>query len=185
MRILVPLAEGFEEIEAVTIVDVLRRADLEVTLAGLAPGPCRGSRGVVLQADALLEELDPLDFQAIVLPGGMGGTLAMAEHEGLLGALRIFWRERRWIAAICAAPLVLSRAGIVEGVALTAHPGVHEQLGAADLRPRERLVVTGRLITSQGPGTSMEFALGLVEAFVGPEKRSELAAAMVVAPTPA
>ncbi len=181
MRVLVPLAEGFEEIETVTVVDVLRRADLDVTLAGLLPGPCLGSRGIVVTGDASLEDLDPLDFDALVLPGGMGGTLAMAEHAGLLEALRAFRDQNRWVAAICAATLVLDRAGVAEGVPVTAHPSVHDQLGA-NLEPGPRVLQSGRMITSQGPGTAMEFALELVRAWVGDAKRAELAQAMVVAP---
>lgn len=183
MRILVPLAEGFEEIETVTVVDVLRRAELDVTLAGLQPGPCRGSRGIVVTGDVCLDEIDPLDYEAIVLPGGMGGTLAMAEHAGLLEALRTFRSQDRWLAAICAASLVLDRAGVAEGTPITAHPSVHGQLGA-NLQPEPRVLQSGRLITSQGPGTAMEFALELVSAWAGPAKSAELARAMVVASAP-
>ena len=180
-RVCVLLAEGFEEIEAVTIIDVLRRAELEVTVAGLAPGPLTGSRGVRVLPDVQFADVEPLDYDVLVLPGGMGGTLAMLEDARLLDAVRDLYREGRLVAAICAAPMVLARAGIVDGVPLTSHPGVRAQLGAADVRAEPRVLMSGRVLTSQGPGTAMEFALALVEELRGEATRRELERAMVVA----
>ena len=180
-RVLVPLAEGFEEIEAVTIVDVLRRAELDVTVAGLTPGPLTGSRGVRLLPDVQFADVEPLDYDVLVLPGGMGGTLAMMEDARLLAGVRAFHADGRLVAAICAAPMVLARAGIVDGVPLTAHPGVQDRLGAAEVRAEPRVLSSGRVLTSQGPGTAMEFALALVEELRGSAKRRELERAMVVA----
>jgi len=185
-RVLVPLAEGFEEIETVTIVDVLRRAELDVTLAGLSPGPVPGSRGIRVEPDADWSGGDPGGFDAIVLPGGMGGTLAMMESESLLAALRASAEEGRLTAAICAAPLVLAKAGVLaeergpDPRAFTAHPSVHDRLPAGGLDRGRRVVRSGNLLTSQGPGTAMEFALALVEELVGPARARELAEAMVV-----
>ena len=179
-RVLVPLAPGFEEIEAVTLIDVLRRAGLEVVAAGLAPGSVRGSRDVSIVPDALLRDVDPESFDLVVLPGGMDGTLAMMADERLLEIVRAHFLSGRLTAAICAAPLVLVQAGITAGRAVTSHPSVRDQLGVAELRPEVRVVRSGNLVTSQGPGTAMEFALALVEELRGRAERDRLATAMVV-----
>lgn len=180
-RILVPLAEGFEEIEAVTIVDVLRRAELDVTLAGLSPGVVTGSRGIAIRPDAALADLDLDGFDVLCLPGGMGGTQVMMEDERLLDCLRRAHAAGKTTAAICAAPMVLAQAGIEAGHAMTAHPGVRDRLGAAEVRDAPRVLRSGNVLTSQGPGTAMEFALALVAELCGQARRDELAEALVVA----
>lgn len=182
-KILVPLADGFEEIEAVTIVDVLRRAELDVTLAGLdGDGPRRGSRGVRVTPDCAFDGLDLDVFDVIVLPGGIGGTVRMMEEPRLLEALRDLQARDGWTAAVCAAPMVLAAAGVVSGVPITSHPSVRDRLGDADVRSEPRVVRSGKVITSQGPGTSLEFALALVAELVGPEEAEELGKALVTAP---
>ncbi len=180
-RVLVPLAEGFEEIEAVTVIDVLRRAGVEVVVAGLRPGPVTGSHGIAVAADAGLDDVDPDGFDMIALPGGMPGTTNLMEDERVLAAVRALHARGRPTAAVCAAPMVLARAGVVGGVAVTSHPSVRDRLGDADVRAEPRVVRSGSVITSQGPGTSLEFALALVEELVGAAKAGELARAMVVA----
>ena len=178
-RILVPLAEGFEEIEAVTIVDVLRRAELEVTVAGLVPGPVRGSHGIPVTPDAHLGDLDTLTFTMVVLPGGPG-TKNLAQDERVLAVVRRLAAEGQRTAAICAAPLVLHAAGVIEGVPVTSHPSVRGKLPGAIVRDRPRVVRSGPIVTSQGAGTAMEFALALVADLRGEARAAELAAAMVV-----
>ncbi len=180
-RVLVPLASGFEEIEAITIVDVLRRAGVEVTLAGLTSGVLEGSRGIRVQPDTTLDRVDAAAFDAIVLPGGMGGATAMSEDERLLAMLRAHHGAGRLTAAICAAPMVLARAGIVDELRVTSHPSVRDRLGRAVVVAEPRVLRAGHVLTSQGPGTAMEFALELVRELAGLEKASELARAMVVA----
>jgi 4-methyl-5(b-hydroxyethyl)-thiazole monophosphate biosynthesis len=181
-RVLVPLAEGFEEIEAVTIVDVLRRAGIEVVTAALRPGPVKGAHGMELAADAELAAVRPESFDAVVLPGGMPGTRHLMEDERVLAAVRKVHAAGKTTAAICAAPLVLQAAGVVRGKALpiTAHPSVHGELGGVDLRATTRVVRSGNVITSQGPGTALEFSLALVAELAGPGPAKELAAGMVV-----
>ena len=179
-RVLVPLAPGFEEIEAITIVDVLRRGGLEVVLAGVQAGPLRGAHGIDVLSDTTLDEIDAASFDVIVLPGGMGGTKAMMADERVLAAVRDLQEAGRCVAAICAAPMVLERAGIVSGRRITAHPSVHDQLGEAQVCTEPRVLADGSLITSQGPGTSMEFALALVRELVGSDQAEALAQAMVV-----
>jgi 4-methyl-5(b-hydroxyethyl)-thiazole monophosphate biosynthesis len=178
-RILVPLAEGFEEIEAVTIVDVLRRAGLDVTVAGLVPGPVRGSHEIPITPDAHLGDLDTAGFTMVVLPGGMAGTRRLMKDERVLALVRRLASEGRRTAAICAAPLVLHAAGVIAGVPVTSHPSVRDQLEGAVVRREPRVLRSGPVTTSQGAGTAMEFALDLVADLCGVEKSAELARAMV------
>jgi 4-methyl-5(b-hydroxyethyl)-thiazole monophosphate biosynthesis len=178
-RILVPLAEGFEEIEAVTIVDVLRRAGLVVTVAGLAPGAVRGAHGIPLVPDAALGDLDLDAFTVLVCPGGPGTRNLMAD-ERVLALARRLHAEGRPTAAICAGPLVLHRAGILRGLDVTAHPSVRGELTGARVLDEPRVVRSGSVSTSQGAGTALEFALDLVAQLVGPAKADELARAMIV-----
>jgi len=178
-RILVPLAEGFEEIEAVTIIDVLRRAGLDVTVASLRPGPVTGSHGIAVTPDADLGSLDTASFTMIVLPGGMPGTKNLVQDERVLSVVRRLHGEGRRTAAICAAPLVLHAAGVIQGVPVTSHPSVRDKLPGADVRTEPRVVRSGPVTTSQGAGTAMEFALALVAELCGVEKSAELGRAMI------
>ena len=185
--IVVPLAEGFEEIEAVTIVDVLRRAGLLVQVAGLGPGsgaqPVRGAHGMVLLCDCGLDEVQPERVRALVLPGGMPGTRHLQEDARVLDLARRLAASGRITAAICAAPLVLAEAGVLEGVRVTAHPSVHDALGADRVVSEPRVLRQGTILTSQGPGTALEFSLALVAQLVGADAAGELARAML-APAP-
>ena len=164
-KILVPLAEGVEEMEAVIVIDTLRRAGFEVVTAGLKAGPLTASRGVRLIPDTTLDEVDVCSFDALVLPGGKGVAL-LKEDARVLEAVRTLHASGRWVCAVCAAPLVLQAAGILAGRKVTCFPGVAGQLTATD-RCAERVVVDGRLITSQGAGTSLEFALEIVRQLGG------------------
>ena len=179
-RILVPLAEGFEEIEAVTIIDVLRRAELDVTVASLVPGPVRGAHAIPLVPDADLAELDLGAFDVLVLPGGQPGTRNLAADERILALARRLHREGKRTAAICAAPLVLHAAGILDGLAVTAYPSVQASLGGARVDANARVVRAGSVLTSQGAGTALEFALALVADLAGEARADELARAMIV-----
>jgi protein deglycase len=182
--VLVPLATGFEEIEAVTIIDVLRRAEVDVTSAARGGGVILGSRGIRVEADADLAALDLDAFDAIVVPGGLGGTLELMGEADLLAALRRYADSGKWVAAICAGPMVLVEAGVTDGVPITSHPGVRDRLAGSDLKDAPRVLRSGRILTSQGPGTAMEFTLALVGELVGQEAQRDLAAAMVVAEGP-
>lgn len=176
-RVLVPLAAGFEELEAVTIIDTLRRAGLQVVVAGHGGLLLEGSRGVHVGAEVLWTDVDPTAFDAIVLPGGLGGTEALAADGSILEALRRADQAGMDLAALCAAPLVLQAAGLLEGRRFTCHPSVEARL--AGRAEAERVVVDGRLVTSQGPGTALEFSLRLVERWRGPECASRLREAML------
>jgi len=176
--VLVPLAPGFEEIEAVTIVDVLRRAGVHVTVAGLAAGPVVGAHGLALSTDCSLDEVDAESVRMMVLPGGMPGATNLRDDERVVALLRELHASDRHVAAICAAPIVLARAGILEGVPATSYPGFESQLAGAELR-EERVVCADRVLTSRGPGTALEFALALVRELAGERKAEELRAGML------
>jgi 4-methyl-5(b-hydroxyethyl)-thiazole monophosphate biosynthesis len=182
MKTLVPLADGVEEMEAVIILDVLRRAKWDVTAAALAGCDVTGSRGVRLKADAAWADLDPADFDLIVLPGGAAGVEAFLAFPPLLDALRDFAAAGKPLAALCAAPLALQAAGVLDGREATAHPSVLDRLTRARRR-NDRVVKDGAIITSRGPGTAFEFALALVRYFDSPTKAVDLARAMFVSLT--
>ena len=160
MRVLVPLAEGLEEIEAVTIIDVLRRGGIEVVSAALGRDRAvRGSRGVTILADTLWP--DTADFDAIVLPGGGKGTENLAADARVRETLRKFDEEGKYVAALCAAPTVLAAAGLLNGRRATCYPSCADQLGESyDNAP---VIADGNVITGQGPGTAMLFALVLIK----------------------
>lgn len=173
-KVLVLLAPGFEEIETITVIDILRRADIEVLLAGTGPGEIIGSRKVKVLPDELLENvMDSDDFDMIVLPGGMPGTTNLKKDERVKKTIQKFHEQGKFISAICAAPTILAAIGITNGKMVTSHPSVKDVLQGVSYQ-EERVVVDGRIITSRGPGTAMEFAMKLVELLVGKEKVEEI-----------
>ncbi len=181
--VLVPLAKGFEEMEAVIIIDVLRRAEIDVMVAGLeGPGPVLGSRGITVVAEAHMDDAEGRSFDAVVLPGGLGGTLAMRDDPRVVAAVTASESGGRLTAAICAAPLVLKAAGLAKGRTLTAHPSVQDEMREAGATlGATRVVRDGHLLTSQGPGTAMEFALAIVADLKGPSTANSIGQAMCMA----
>lgn len=179
-RALVPLAHGCEELEAVTVIDLLRRAGIEVIVAGLEPGAVRASRGVSLVPDTELDEALKQEYDMVVLPGGGEGAKRLGAHRRLQGFLQSMAAQGRYTAAICAAPAVLAQAGLLEGRSATAYPGMLD----AGALPRTRLsgeavVCDGPVITSRGPGTAMDFALTLIEKLCGRAKRDQVERGLV------
>ncbi|MEQ1892278.1 MAG: DJ-1 family glyoxalase III, partial [Planctomycetota bacterium] len=152
--VLVPLATGFEEIEAVTVIDVLRRAGLVVRVAGLAAREVTGAHGITLVADGLLADVDARELALVVLPGGMPGTTNLAADARILALVRELESTGRRVAAICAAPLVLERAGVLAGREVTAYPSVRDKLASARVLTNPAVVSSGPVITSQGVGTA-------------------------------
>jgi 4-methyl-5(b-hydroxyethyl)-thiazole monophosphate biosynthesis len=178
--VLVPLAQGCEEIEAVTIIDVLRRAGVDVVSAGLTDGPVKASRGVVLMPDRVLDEVLGDDFDMIVLPGGLAGAELLDADPRIHRLLQRMAESGRYTAAICAAPKVLLNAGLLDNRSATAYPGIIDGRLAADaLRLDQAVVVDGNVLTSRGPGTAMDFALTLVETLLGADKRRQVETALV------
>lgn len=179
-EVLVPVADGIEEIEAVGIIDTLRRAEARVTVASVGKEEVTASRGVRLVADTTMERCADRTFDLIVLPGGMPGASHLAQCPPLISLLRRQQQAGKLYAAICAAPaVVLKPHGLLDGVKATCYPSMLSQLDAA-FRSEERVVVDGNCITAQGPGVTLPFALELVEQLYGSEKRETLAAEMLV-----
>jgi protein deglycase len=176
-RVLVPLIDGVEEMEAVIVIDVLRRAGWDVVSAGVGGPVVTASRGVKLVPDAAWNDVDPAGFDALMIPGGRGAR-ALAAEARVLDAVRAFRRAGKWVGAICAGPLVLQAAGVLEGVPATCHPSVAGEL--AGERSRERVVAHDRILTSQGPGTAFEFALALIRAIDGEAAADAVAGPMVL-----
>ncbi len=179
MNTLVPLANGVEEMEAVIIIDTLRRAGWDVVSVAIEGNTTiKCSRGVTLIADQLWKEVDPADFDLIVLPGGLKGTEALTAHAGLIETIRIFLTSDRTVAAICAAPLVLQAAGVLTDRSVTCHPSVADNITITEVSA-SNVIIDGNLITSQGPGTAIEFALTLIRQIDGEAKAKQVATAMV------
>jgi len=176
LKALVPLAEGFEELEAVTIVDVLRRAGVEVTVAALGKSPVTGSHAIALSADVELDAVREHAFDALVLPGGPGAK-RLRDDERVKALARRLAGEGKLVAAVCAAPIALEAAGVLRGKRATAYPG--NALPSAEL-VEERVVVDGNVVTGHGPAVALEFALTVVERLVGRATRAELERALLV-----
>jgi len=180
MKALVPIANGCEEMEAVIIIDTLRRAEWDVTVAGLAAGTIEASRGVRLVPDTTWDQINPDDFDVLLLPGGFGGTMALCEHAGVQQAIRDFNEKKKWIGSICAAALALHAAGILEGKRFTCYPGVEQKL-PSNVQPMDEIVVVdGHLITSQGPGTAFEFALKVIAECSSPNASASVRAGLLL-----
>jgi len=174
-RVLVPLAEGFEEIEAVTVIDILRRAGVEVLTAGLEAGPVTGSHGIPVTPDGSLAEMLDEDFDMMVLPGGLPGADHLENDPRVASLLRRLADSGRFTAAICAAPKVLAAAGLLDGRTATSFPGFLDPERTPGLELSEAPVVEdGPVITSRGPGTAMDFALALVERLEGRNARDSV-----------
>jgi protein deglycase len=177
-RVLVPVAPGFEEIETVTIVDILRRAQIEVLLAGLVPGVLTGSRGIRVEPDCPLDQVLTQTFDLIVLPGGKQNALALRDDPRVRSLVTRQLDRGGVVGAICAAPLALAAYGVLDARRATAHPAVREDLAGLQI-VNDRVVVSDRVITSQGPGTAIEFAFALIERLVGAEKVREVNAGVL------
>jgi 4-methyl-5(b-hydroxyethyl)-thiazole monophosphate biosynthesis len=175
-KVLIPLADGCEEIEAVTVIDILRRAGIEVVAAGLANGPVKCSRGTVIVPDIALDEVIAHSFDMIVLPGGMPGAEHLKRDGRILALLQKIAGSNKYVAAICAAPMALQAAGVLENKTATSFPGVLDNLPGTHTYTTQAVVIDGNIVTSRGPGTAMDFALALVELLCGPEQRKKVEA---------
>ena len=178
--VLVPLLPGFEEIEAITIIDVLRRADVPVRVASSRPGPVRGSHDIEVVAEVALADVRAEELAMIALPGGMPGAAHLARDAEVQRLVRELAAAGKFTSAICAGPMALASAGVHRGKRVTCYPGFEDKLeGGTPVA--ERVVIDGTVVTSRGPGTALEFALALVELLRGASARAELARRMLVA----
>lgn len=180
-KVLIPIAKGTEEIEAVCLIDTLRRAGAEVTVASTETGlQIEASRGVKLVADCFISDCANRVYDLIVLPGGSLGAERLRDNGLLLDLLKKQKEAKRYYGAICAAPaIVLEHHGLIEGKRATAYPGFSDKLSNQEA-VSSRVVVDDRCLTSRGPGTALEFSIEIVKVLYGQEKADELAAAMLV-----
>lgn len=178
-KVLVPLADGFEEIEAMAIIDVLRRSGIEVTVAGLHSGLIESARRVKVATDTTIDTITVDNFDMIILPGGQPGADNLNASEGVKNLIRDFHSKGKLTGAICAAPYVLANAGVLGGKRVTAYPSYSEKLGGA-IYQEKNVVEDGNIMTSRGPGTAVCFALAIVEKLVGKDKANSVKEAMLV-----
>lgn len=173
------LADGFEEIEGLTVVDILRRAGVEVTtISIMGRKEIHGAHQITVLADALYEEVSFETLDGVVLPGGMPGTTNLGAHEGVRKQIADFSAEGKLVAAICAAPSVLGENGILKGKKAACYPGFEEKLLGAEVT-FEEVAENGNVITSRGMGTAIPFALALTKYLTTEQKAEELAKAII------
>ena len=174
-HVLVPLAQGCEELEAITITDLLVRAGITVTTCGLDENPVKASRGITIIPDTCIDKVLNESFDLIVLPGGLPGADHLRDNQSLQTLIKKQASENKYLAAICAAPKALAEAGVLQGKKATGFPGVLDGLLDNSITiTRNTVEIDGNIITSRGPGTAMDFALTLIELLKGKGKRDEV-----------
>jgi protein deglycase len=179
-RVLIPLAPGCEELEAVTVIDLLRRARIEVVTAGLEPGPVKASRGTVLLPDTTLDMALSQNYDMIVLPGGQPGATNLEHDPRIPTLLKRMAAAGKFTAAICAAPKVLAVAGLLDGKRATSYPGTLDAQQFPGIHLDTQAVVRdGQVLTSRGPGTAMDFALALIEVLTDRATRDQVESGLV------
>ncbi|MCX8153331.1 MAG: DJ-1/PfpI family protein [Candidatus Bathyarchaeota archaeon] len=165
---LVLLAPGFEEIEATTVIDVLRRCNVKVAVAGLSPEPTAGAHDLLVTPDTSIDKVKAEDYDAVICPGGNPGYINLRKNAAVLSLVRQAFAAGKLVAAICAAPAVLADAGILKGKKCTIYPGMEKELERGGGKVQRDLVVEdGNVITSQGPATALHFALKVAERLAG------------------
>lgn len=178
-KVCVFLADGFEEIEGLTVVDLLRRAGIEVTTVSIQETlRVRGAHNISVWADVMCDEYKYNEADMVVLPGGMPGTLHLRDHEVVKCVIKQFDEAKKYIGAICAAPTILGGAGLLKGRKAVCYPGMEEGLTEAEVL-KEEVVVDGHVITSRGLGTAIAFSLQLIALLLGEEKAAEIGTAIV------
>jgi 4-methyl-5(b-hydroxyethyl)-thiazole monophosphate biosynthesis len=178
-KVVVLLAEGFEEVEAMSIVDILRRADIEVVLAGLQEGSVSSARKVRVLPDTVISTVRPEDFDMLILPGGQPGSDNLNADGRVKNLIQGFHDKGKLTGAICAAPYVLANAGVLEGRHVTSYPTYREKLGKV-VYEEKTVVEDGNILTSRGPGTAPCFALAIVERLVGKGKAEQIKEGMLL-----
>lgn len=172
-KIIVPISNGFEEIEAITVVDICRRAGLEVVITALETLKTKGANGIEIVANCMIDEISSSEFDMIVLPGGLPNAFNLAEDKKVQELLKSFKKEDKYIAAICAAPYALHSADVLN-TSYTCYPSFEEKIRLDGYKSDEKVVIDGKIITSQGPATAMQFALEILKTLCGESKYKEL-----------
>ncbi|MGD0283516.1 MAG: DJ-1 family glyoxalase III [Dissulfurispiraceae bacterium] len=178
-QVAVLLADGFEEVEAMAIVDILRRADITVVIAGLHTGHIESARHVKVIPDTTIDAIHADNFDMLVLPGGQPGADNLNADQRVKGLVREFHDKGKLTGAICAAPYVLANAGVLEGRQVTAYPTYENRLGNARYMD-ENVVSDGHILTSKGPGTALQFGIAIVEKLIGRERAEAIKEAMLL-----
>ena len=174
------LGTGFEEVEAIAPVDLMRRAGISVLTVGVTGKIVCGGHNIGIEADITLEEMDLTDLDMIVLPGGLGGVASARASQGALDALRFAWENGKFVAAICAGPTVLADLHITDGKQATCYPGCESGMGSAKMIPGAPCVRDGNLITGMSAGCATPFGLALIEALKGPEAAKAIEKQIVI-----
>ncbi len=178
-KVCVFLADGFEEIEGLTVVDLLRRAGITVTTASITGRKdIHGAHGIIVQADVLIEEVEMKEQDMLVLPGGMPGTIHLGEHAGVCEAVKAFDKEGKYIAAICAAPTVFGKLGLLKGRKATCYPSMEKELICGEY-VTDSVVVSDHIITSRGMGTAIDFSLKQIEVLCDLKKAEGIRTAII------
>lgn len=178
-KVAIVLAEGFEEVEAVAPIDVLRRAGVEVIIAGLTKDPVPSARNLKIVPDTTVDELKAEELDMVILPGGAGGVERIKKDPRVERLLKQMEEKKKLIGAICAAPTALASFGLLKGRRATVYPSLVDDIKPAEF-VNQAVVEDQNIITSQGPGTALEFSLKLVERLLGKEKAKEIAGRMLV-----
>lgn len=174
------LGTGFEETEAITPLDLLRRAGVNILTVGIDGKVVTGSHKIRVEADITLDEMDLTDMEMIIIPGGMGGVASLRACPAALEALKFAWENRKYVAAICAGPTVLADLGITDGLKATCYPGQEQNMGSAVVDSSAAFVVSGNLITGASAGCAVPFGLALVEALKGRETAEKIKDQIVI-----
>lgn len=172
------LGNGFEEIEAVSPCDILRRGGVQVQFAGIGGRLITGGNGITVQADCTVEEMDLASMEMIVLPGGLGGVRSILGSEAAMNAIRYAHENGKFVTAICAAPTVLAGLGITDGKHATCYPGMEDQMGSAVMEDANA-VADGRVLTGRAPGAALDFGYLLLETLKGAEVAAKVRGGMV------
>ncbi|UCH80535.1 MAG: DJ-1/PfpI family protein [Nitrospiraceae bacterium] len=178
-KVVIILAEGFEELEATAVIDVLRRAGIDIVSAGLREGPVSSVRNIKIIPDTVIDKIHSDDFDMLVLPGGLPGSNNLDADKRVGDLIRDFNTKGKVTGAICAAPYVLANAGVLEGKHATSYPSFKDRLGNVEYEEKT-VVIDGNVMTSRGPGTAICFGLAIVERFLGLDKAREIKEAMLV-----
>ena len=174
------LGTGFEEMEAVVPLDILRRAGVPVQTVGIAGNSVRGSHDICIEADITLDQMDLTTLEMIIVPGGRDGVAAISNSSEAMSALKFAWENRKFVAAICAGPSVLASLGITDGKNATCYPGWEPKMGSANMVADTACIRDGNLITGTSAGCSLPFGLALVEALRGSDAAKAVAELMVI-----